>query len=374
MKNGALNIALVHDHLIQDGGAERVLRVLASMYPNAPIFTLLHDEKRFPDFKDRTIRTSFLQKIPGSRRHYKWLLPLMTVATEHYPLQSFDIVLSNTSAFSKGVVVHPGTHHVCYCHTPTRYLWTDMHDYVRELNAPGFVKRLLPPYLSSLRQWDQLAASRVDTFIANSHTVRERIAKFYRKDAHVIYPPVDVEQFSISEKPKTYFLAGGRLVPYKRFDLVVEAANRLRVPVKIFGDGPSLDELRERAKDNVMFLGRVTDNEKADLYANCIAYINPQEEDFGITAVEAMASGRPVICYGKGGTIESVEHGITGIHLPEQTWEALADAMIRFNDFTFDPVAIKQKAQLFSRERFEHEIRSLVNRVSQHAQREHALV
>ncbi|OGL71724.1 hypothetical protein A3C17_00280 [Candidatus Uhrbacteria bacterium RIFCSPHIGHO2_02_FULL_53_13] len=354
------NIALVHDHLIQDGGAERVLRVLSSMYPDAPIFTLLHDPKQFSDLANREIKTSFLQRIPGSLRHYQWLLPLMPTATEHYDLRDFDIVISSTSAFSKGVIVHPKAHHICYCHTPTRYLWTDTQEYVRELKAPGIVKRILPHYLSYLRQWDRLAAERVDTFIANSQTVKDRIRKYYQKDAHILYPPVDTEQFHVSNEPKTYFVAGGRIVAYKRFDLVVEAANRLRVPMRIFGTGPFLDHLKERAKDNVVFLGRVSDTEKAQLYANSIAYIHPQEEDFGITAVEAMACGRPVIAFGKGGALESVHHGVTGIHFTEQSWESLADAMLRLSDRSFDPLVIREHAQQFSRKRFEIGMRELV--------------
>ncbi len=358
------NIALVHDHLIQDGGAERVLRVLSSMYPEAPIYTLLHDPKRFPGLQSREIKPSFLQRIPGSLRRYQWLLPLMPIATEHYDLRDFDIVISSASAFSKGIVTHAHAKHICYCHTPTRYLWTDTAEYIRELKVPGIVKRMLPPYLSYLRQWDRLAAERVDTFVANSKTVRSRINKFYRKEAEVIYPPVDTDQFTISNQPKTYFLAGGRIVAYKRFDIIVEAANRLRIPLRIFGDGPFLNELKQKARDNVEFMGRVSDEEKADLYSNCIAFINPQEEDFGITAVEAMACGRPIIAYAKGGATESVIPGVSGLHVHEQTWESIADAMVRFGDHTFDPLVIKQHAEQFSREVFQNKIKALVDEQS----------
>ena len=262
------NIALIHDHLIQDGGAERVLRVLSSMYPDAPIYTLLHDKKRFGDLAGREIKTSFLQRIPGALKHYQWLLPLMPTATEHYDLRDFDVVISSTSAFSKGVIVHPNARHICYCHTPTRYLWTDMQEYVRDLKAPGIVKRVLPHYLSRLRQWDRLAAERVDTFVANSQTVKDRIRKYYQKDAHILYPPVDTNQFQISNAPKTYFVAGGRMVAYKRFDLIVDAANRLRAPIKIFGTGPFLETLKARAKSNIEFVETNNGRRKARLYAN----------------------------------------------------------------------------------------------------------
>lgn len=353
-------IALVHDHLIQDGGAERVLRALSSMFPEAPIYTLLHDARAFPDLRDRTIRPSYLQRIPGSRRHYQWLLPLMPSATEHYNLRDFDLILSSASAFSKGIVAQPGAVHICYCHTPTRYLWTDTQEYIAELKVPRIVKRLLPPYLSSLRQWDRLAAERVDVFVANSQTVRARIRRFYNKDARVVYPPVDTEHLHISNAPKTYFLAGGRLVAYKRIGIAVEAANRLRVPLRVFGEGPFLDDLRRRAYTNVEFLGRVSDAQKARLYADCIAYIHPQEEDMGITAIEAMAAGRPVIAYARGGATESVVHGVTGVHVHEQAWEAIADAMMRIGDHAFDPLVIRQHASRFSREAFEENMRGVI--------------
>lgn len=356
-------IALVHDHLVQDGGAERVLRVLSSMYPEAPIFTLLQDKRRFKDLHGE-VRTSFLQRIPILRKRYRWLLPLMPVATEHYNLKDFDIVISSASAFSKGIVAGSNTTHICYCHTPTRYLWTDSQEYVESQRLPGVVKKVLMLYLSRLRQWDRLAADRVDVFLANSSNVKNRIRKFYRKDSLVVYPPVDTHEFQISDLPKTYFVAGGRMVPYKRFDIIVEAANRLKAPLRIFGDGPAIDELKKKAKPNIEFMGRVTDEEKAGLYANAIAYLHPQEEDFGITPVEAMASGTPVIAYGRGGATESVVHNKTGILFEEQTWESLADAMMKFEDHTFNPHEIKEHAEIFSRSQFEDQIRQIVEKVS----------
>src|SRR3989338_11363652 len=234
-----MRVALVHDYLVQDGGAERVLRVLHEMYPQAPLFTLFHRAKSMGRFFDaRDIRTSFLQHMPFGARHYQWYLPLMPLAVERLPLHDYDVVISSSSAFAKGVITNPKSLHLCFCHTPTRYLWTESHSYVEELPYPSFVKALIPPLLARLRIWDRLAADRVDYFIANSHNVQARIKKNYRRPITVIYPPVEVEKFAVSGQaparpgPVTtltgpglvsnpYFLTGGRLVSYKRFDIVI---------------------------------------------------------------------------------------------------------------------------------------------------------
>lgn len=355
-------IALVHDHLTQDGGAERVLRVLYEMYPDAPIYTLAHKPDRFKAPEDAEIRTSFLQKFPFSLVKFEWMLPLMPAATEHYDLREFDVVVSSVSSCAKGIITRSDATHVCYCHTPTRYLWTEMHDYVSRLRLPGIVKRFLPLYLSRLRQWDKHAAERVDHFIANSDTVRQRIDKYYRKPAEVIFPPVDTHEYSISNEPKTYFLAGGRIMAYKKFDLIIEAFNRVGLPLRIFGSGPQFDEYKAMAKENIQFVGRVTDAEKARLYQNCIAYLNPQEEDFGITVIEAMAAGRPVIAYSKGGATETVVEGQTGTFFHEQTWEDLADTCFRFDHTKFDPESIKEHAEQFSKSAFKQRMGDYVAR------------
>lgn len=352
----SLKIALIHDHLVQDGGAEKVLKAFNEIYPQAPIFTLVLDKKNTnPYFIDKEIRTSFLQRIPLGVIKYQWWLSLMPVATEYQNLMDYDLIISSASSFAKGVITKPGAIHVCYCHTPTRYLWNDSHNYLRELKVYKLIKKTLPLTLNKLRVWDRLAADRVDYFIANSQTVAERIKKYYGRDSLVIYPPVDLDKFSISNQPKKYYLAGGRLVPYKKVDLVVKTFSRLEIPLKIFGVGPELKRLKKIARKNVEFLGKVNDEKRAELFRDCIAYINPQEEDFGITTVEAMASGRPVIAYRKGGATETVIDGVTGEFFDEQIWEELADRVVRFKDI-YNPLIIRAHAEQFSVENFKRKL------------------
>ena len=352
-----MKLALVHDYLIQDGGAEKVLGVLQEIWPDAPIFTLFFDPKKFPHLQGRDIRTSFLQRFPLSKTKYQWYIALMPTATERLDLRDFDVVVSSASAFAKGIITRHDTLHICYCHTPTRYLWSDTHSYIEELRAPRFVKSLLPPLLSYLRMWDKQAAERVDLFVANSRTVRDRIKKYYRKESHVIHPPVDIDRFAISQKPKTYFLTGGRLVAYKRFDLVVEACNRLGVPLKIFGSGPVETTLRERSKGNIEWLGRVDVETQAKLYADALAFIHPQEEDFGITPVESMASGRPVITT-KGGGLKPLSM-VTGEFLMNRL-EDLADHLVRFSAESYDAKRIRTHAEQFSKEAFKEKLKTFV--------------
>lgn len=375
-----MRLALVHDYLSQEGGAERVLREMHALWPDAPTFVLFHDRERaHPAFRDWSVKTSWLQTLPGANAGYRWYLPLMPAATESHDLRNFDVILSSSSAFAKGVITHPDALHISYCHTPTRFLWTDSHAYVEELQYPRLVKQLLPPVLNYLRVWDRQAAERVDQFIANSETVRRRIQKYYGRDADVIHPPVDV--LSRETNPpyppyskggeggiSNYYLGGGRLVAYKRFDLVVRAFSKLGVPLVVFGEGPELPRLREMAKPNVRFIGRVTDQDKRALYASCIAFIHPHVEDFGITAVEAMAAGRPVIAFPEGGALETVVPGLTGEFLEEQTWENLAHHVIRFDPSRFDAARIRAHAETFDASHFRARLWEYVERA--YAERE----
>jgi glycosyltransferase involved in cell wall biosynthesis len=375
--NKKLKVALIHDHLAQDGGAEKVLKVFAEMFPDAPIYTLLCEEENIKkNFAGRKIETSIIQKLPGGVKHYQWYMPFMPMAVEFFDLRAYDLVLSDASAFAKGVITSPSTTHICYCHTPTRYLWDYTHQYINELKYNKYFKKLISLILNYIRIWDRQAADRVDKFIANSKTVQNRITKYYRRDSTVIYPPVETEKFSIAEKIEDYFLIGGRLAPYKRVDIVIEAFSQLtinnyqlsinnKIPykLKIFGDGVDLNRLKKLAGDNpnIEFLGRVDDKQKAELYQKCLAFINPQEEDFGITMVEAMASGRPVIAYRAGGATETIIENETGVFFNQQTAEALAEAIRNFDATKFNPQAIRKHAEQFSVNRFKSEIEKFIN-------------
>lgn len=357
-----LKIALVHDHLVQDGGAEQVLKSLCELYGSAPVFTIVADKKSSQNFfADKKVVPSFLQTFPGGVKRYQWWLFLMPAAIESHNLMDYDLVISSASSFAKGVITNASAKHICYCHTPTRYLWNDSHNYLKELKVNWLIKRVLPLTLHKLRVWDRLSADRVDYFIANSKTVKERIKKYYGRDSVVIYPPVEIDKFHVSDRPKKYFLAGGRLVPYKRFDLVVKAFSRLGMPAKIFGVGPEAKYLKKIAKANVEFLGRVSEEQKAELYADCLAYINPQEEDFGITAIEAMASGRPVIAYNKGGATETIINGQTGEFFEEQSWEELADKILRFREAKYDPQFIRRHCEQFSVANFKQKMADFIS-------------
>jgi glycosyltransferase involved in cell wall biosynthesis len=252
--------------------------------------------------------------------------------------------------------------HICYCHTPTRYIWDYTHQYINELKYNKFFKKIISLALNYIRIWDRVAADRVDLYIANSKTVKNRITKYYRRDSSVIYPPVETTQFSIAEKIDDYFLIGGRLAPYKKVDLVIEACKLAEKKLKIFGDGVDLTRLKELAgnNDNIEFVGRVDEKTKAELYSHCLAFINPQEEDFGITVVEAMASGRPVIAYRKGGATETVIEGFTGLFFNHQAAEDLAEVLRNFDSSKFNPAEIKKHAEKFSTERFRTEIKGFI--------------
>ena len=366
-------VALVHDHLAQDGGAERVLMTLKEIFPQAPIFTLIIDKKNTNKFfLDQEIRTSFLQKIPLGVKRYQWWIALMPLATEKHDLKDYDLVISSASAFSKGVITNPNSRHFCYCYTPTRFLWSDTYSYVEGLKVNPLIKMVLPFTLNKLRDWDKSAADKVGFFIATSRTVQERIKKYYQRESQVVYPPVDIDNFYISNNPKKYYLAGGRLVPYKKIDLAVAAFSRLGIPLKIFGVGPEMKYLkklaclRRQAKPNIEFLGKISDETKKKLFADCLAYLNPQEEDFGITAIEAMASGRPVIAYKAGGATETVIEGQTGEFFEEQWWEELADKIIRFNEQKYNPEIIRNHAMNFSIDNFKNRISEILNYENRH--------
>jgi len=359
-----MKIALVHEYLSQYGGAEKVLEALQELYPQAPTFVMFYDKNKIPArLLKGIIKTSFLQYMPFIKNHYRIYLPIMPLAIEHLNLDDYDLVISSSSAFGKGIITNPKALHISYCHTPTRYLWTDTHSYIIEGKYNWFIKAILPPILHRLRMFDQIAASRVDYFIANSENVQRRIQKFYHRDSEVIYPPVDIKFFKLSEKIGDYYLTGGRLVPYKKFDLTIKVFNRLGWPLKIFGTGPEMEKLQMLAKSNIQFIGAVNDEEKAQLYAKAIAFIHPQTEDLGITPIESMAAGRPVIAYKDGGALETVKEGLTGTFFNEQSWESLLETFLNFDQAKFDSQKIREYAEQFSLDNFKNKINSYVTKL-----------
>ncbi|XOU94739.1 MAG: glycosyltransferase [Candidatus Kerfeldbacteria bacterium] len=356
-----MKIGLVHDHLNQLGGAERVLKTFCEMYPKSPVHTLIYDQKNTQDvFKDYKVIESFISKMPFARKKFRWYLPLMVPATEGYNLSGYDVLLSDSSGMAKGIITDPRSLHICYCHTPTRYLWSDHNVIIDKLERNRIIGRLSQLYRSYLRIWDRQAADRVDKFIANSKYVAQRIKKYYKRDSVVIHPPVDISRFKISNEVKDYFLIISRLRPYKKVDLAIQAFNKLGLPLYIIGTGEEENRLKEMAGPHIKFLGNVSDEKAVEYLSQCQAFIHPQEEDFGITPVEAMACGRPVIAYGIGGALETVINGKTGVHFDEQSWEALADTVIHFKSSDYNPEEIRRHAESFDVEHFKSKINAFI--------------
>ena len=349
-----MKVALVHDYLNQMGGAERVVLALHELFPDAPLYTSIYDPNRVDQaFHNIDIRTSFMQKLPLVKKHHQPFLPLYPFAMERLDLRGYDLVLSSSSAFGKGIITGPETMHICYCHTPMRWCW-NYNEYVERERLGKLSRAVLPFLITGLRVWDQTTAMRVDHFIANSPVVAERIAKYYRRESAVIPPPVEASRFLFdpASEPEDYFLIVSRFMPYKRIDLAISACNRLQLPLVIIGSGRDEERLRKMAGPTIRFLGRLSDSEVLRYYAHCRALILPGEEDFGITPLEAQASGRPVIAYGAGGALASVVDGITGRFFTEQTVDSLADVLATFDERAFDTNTIRNHALEFDKPRF----------------------
>lgn len=347
-----MRVALVHDYLNQMGGAEKVLLALHELYPQAPIYTSIFEPRRVDArFRKMDIRTSFMQRMPLVRRHHQPFLPLYPYAFERLDLRAYDLVISDSSAFAKGIVTRPEALHICYCHTPMRWAWS-YEDYVERERLGRMARTVLPFFVTWLRAWDYATAARVDYFVANSPSVAARIAKYYRRDCVEIPPPVDTSQYRLSDEVDDAFLIVSRLVPYKRIDVAVRAFTTLGLPLHIIGAGRDERRLRRMAGKNVKFLGRLSDDQVRAHLARCRAFIFPGEEDFGLTPVEAQASGRPVIAYGAGGALASVVEGATGEFFYEQTPEALAEVVSRFQHERYDPLAIRRHAEEFDTQVF----------------------
>lgn len=360
-----MKIALVHDHLMQLGGAEKVLQAFAELYPDAQIYTLFSNSKVAEKLNiTGRVNNSYLQRLPFLKHYYRALLPLMPRAIESLNLSDYDIILSSASSFAKGIKKRPDAIHICYCHTPTRYLWINPNDYIESLRYPQLFKKFIRLLIPKLKQWDKNAADQVDYFVANSNEVSKRIFEHYNKQSTVVYPPHFYKPHQ-QQKKDAYFLTGGRLVYYKRFDTAVDAFTRLRLPLIIFGEGPDLKRLKKRAGKTIKFVGNISDEELRQLYSRAKAFIHPQKEDFGITAIEAMASGCPVIAFNDGGATESVIHNKTGVLYDEQSWEALADTVVRLDFKIFEVDEIVARGNSFSLNNFKKNISQIVDKANE---------
>ena len=353
-----MRVAVIHDWLNGMRGGERVLEGLLELCPSATIHTLFHERGTVsPLIESHPIVTSWLDRIPGIYRYYRNLLPLFPFAVQSWDLTGFDLVISSSHAVAKGVRCGNALH-ICYCHTPMRYLWDAEEDY-----AFNPVRRAVMAMVRGhLRRWDLETAERVDHFVANSHFVRERIRKYYRRDADVVHPPIDTSFFKPSRGGRdNFYLAAGALVPYKRFDLAIDAFNRLGQRLVIAGTGPEINRLRKMARNNIKFLGGVTDEDLLRLYQSARGLIFPGREDFGMIPVEAQACGCPVIAYAAGGCLETVQDGLSGIFFPEQNVNDLIRAIRKFETLPWPEDHVRHQVEMFSREAFKTRIRKILD-------------
>jgi len=357
-----LKTAIVHEWLVNYAGSERVVESFTNIWPEADVFTLvdfLNDEQREIILKEKKAKTSFVQKLPFAKTKHRYYLPLFPSAIERLDLSSYDIIISSSHAVAKGIKKKINQLHITYCHSPMRYAWDQTEHYLQGFK--GVVAKLFMKYL---RKWDLKSAANVDFFIANSHHIAEKIERIYKRNAEVIYPPVDTDKFEIGNKKEDYYLTASRMVPYKKLDLVVEAFNQM--PDKklvVIGSGPEKDELRSLADSNIKVVGYQDRGSLKLFMQKAKAFVFTAEEDFGIIVVEAMACGTPVIALNKGGTKESVIGGVTGVLFDGQTPESIKNAVIKFEKQaeSFDPSAIRKHSEKFNRMIFEENIRNFVN-------------
>ena len=359
-----IKVAIVHDFLTKIGGAEKVTQSLSELFPAAPIYTLLYDKRVDSLFPQRKIVVSYLQRWQKNLHlPTKFLLPFMALAIESFDFTGYDLVISSNNSFAGGIITPPETVHISYCHSPTRYLWDAFHSYLEEQRLNRLGRWFLSNLLHQLRIWDKLSSGRVTKYVANSRHVWQRIRKYYRQEATVIYPPVDIEQIQPQEKHADYFLVLSRLSTYKNIDLAIEAFNDLRLPLVVIGEGEDLPRLKKLAGFSIDFLGWQNETNKIKYLQNCRALIFPGEEDFGIVPVEAMAAGKPVIAYRKGGTLETVLENKTGIFFDQPTVPSLIDAVHRFiaQEDKFNPDFICRHAHQFNKDRFKTEMIKLIH-------------
>lgn len=354
-----LKVAIAYDYMTQMGGAERVVRILHQAFPDAPIYTVVHDPRVFPDgFKSMDIRTSFVDRLPFSHRCFEMYIPLYGFAMEQFDFRAYDVVLSVSTMVAKGILTGPRTCHISMCFTPMRWAWDLYQNYLGELRGRWFVRQAFRIFTHYYRIWDVTSAERVNYFVTGSRVAARRIRKHYGRDADVIHPPIEYERFRPTGKPpEDFYLVVSRLVLAKRIDLAVEAFARLGRPLVVIGTGERLPHLKRIATPNITFLGYQPDEVVSDYQARCRALVLPGEEDSPLTPVEAHASGRPVIAYAAGGALETVEDGVTGVFFRTQTPEALAEAARRFETLSFDSRVMSAHAEPFGPTHFVKRIR-----------------
>jgi glycosyltransferase involved in cell wall biosynthesis len=368
-----LKVAIVHDYLNQFGGAERVVCELARLFPRAPIYTsIYHPDLTWPALRACDVRTSWMQHTPLSRGHFRWLLPFYPFVFGTLHLTGYDLVLSSSSSFAKAVAVDENCLHVCYCHTPPRFLWS-FDEYVRrDRLAAG--RPLLVPLVEWLKRWDLLASHRPDHFIANSTAVQRRIRRLYRRESQVIHPPVDVHRFRVSPVSDDYYLIVSRLLSYKRIDLAVEAFTRLNLPLVVVGEGPAEPALRAIAGPNITFTGRLSDAQVVGYFEHCRALVFPGEEDFGLTPLEASACGKPTVAFGAGGALDSIVEGLNGLFFREPTAAALAEAVQASAGCTWDPGTIRAHAERFGPAAFRRDLLAFLAQAVRQGERDRTLL
>ena len=350
---GQLRVAIVHYWLLVPGGGEQVLRVILELFPQADVFTLLSDHRFTQSFLPNvSVKTSFLQKIPFSYKFHTKLLTLMPAALETLDLRGYDLIISSEAGPAKGVLPPLGSTHVCYCHSPMRYLWDQFEDY--QADSSTLSKILFSAALPRLRTWDVVTASRVDRFAANSRHVQARIRQYWRRESDLIFPPIDLAEFRPNNDRSDYYLMSGRHVPYKRFDVAIEACNGLGRRLIITGRGRDTQRLKRLAGPSIEFVDQCSRKDLARYYENARAFLMPAEEDFGIAPVEAMAAGCPVIAFDRGGALDTIVPGVSGVLFNEQSVEALVDAICSFESrqSDFDVLTIARQAQLFDTSHF----------------------
>ena len=358
-----MKVALIHDFLTEYGGAERVLLALHDIFPDSDVYSIIYIPEELPDELNRWKITElgWSRYIPFKKRLYKYFLLLYPVAVEQFRLENYDLVISSSYLWAKGVLTRKATCHICYCHTPMRQAWELYYQY-KEFYAKNILKKLAYSYIFHyLRMWDYLSAQRVDYFIANSDNVKKRIKKYYNRESKVIYPPVNIDGIPLSDGIDNYYVLVSRLVPYKKVDLVLDAFRYLPdEKLVIIGSGQEEKKLKRSAPSNVEFTGWLSDEEKYRIISRAKALIFPQEEDFGITAVEALAAGRPVIAYGKGGILETVVPGKTGKFFAHQRTEDIVDAIKSFDPYSFEPELLRKSALRFDKKNFIENVRLFV--------------